>query len=178
MLKNIDKFLMDNKNCVIVHANSNERSEFTPDYLALEFLSKDEIMESLLQGEDYIFPNIVAVNVLNDFDELRLDLNRILKNSKWANESCIVILDVEEENIELLKRFSVHHNVSMILVTKNKEIVLTQFELLDINMDEVIKMCSLNNEYSKALFKLAESVKTMNDSYREIKDTLDIMADF
>lgn len=174
----IDKLLMEDKNCVIVYSNGDKRTDIVSDYLALEFLSKEEIIKSMDEGEEYIFPNVMAVNVLENFDELRIDLNRILNNSKWANESCIIIMNVEKENIELLKNFSAYHNVSMVLISEDEKIVVPQLNYSIIDTDYIFSNVKNDEEFAHSIVELAEAVNLMNESYKEILEVMDMIIDF
>jgi hypothetical protein len=173
----IREILKDKKDCIIIYSNRAERTEISPDYLALESLTKENIAKYMQENADYIIPNVTALNVLENMDELRVDLNNILKSSKWANEACIIITDVDNEEVELLRRFSVHYNVSMILLTQEETIVLPRLSYSPIDAEFVISNLG-DSEFNYSIVKLAKAIKLMNESYREIVETMEMILDF
>lgn len=167
MEKRISDLLIKEKNCVIFYKNTHGRKNNLSDYLALEFMETKDVMDNISNKEENIFPNVTAVNVLENFDELRVDLNRILNNSKWANESCIVIMDVEKENIELLKNFAAHHNVSMLLISEDDVISVPQVSNLEIDAEYIFENMK-DKDFAEAVIKLSKAMTLLNESYKHV----------
>lgn len=164
------KILSSNKDCKLVYdANEHcvEQRNIVPDLLAVNYFSKEEIMNSIGQGEKSIVPNIVAINVLDSFDDLRMNLNRVLNNSDWANESCLILLNVEDEEVEILERFAIHHNVSMIMVKNDDIITVNQKDILDINHTYLFKSLK-NKDFSEMIHQLSNSLNEANEHYEDI----------
>lgn len=164
------KILSSNKDCRLVYdANEHcvEERTVVPDLLAVNYFSKEEIINSIEDGDKCIIPNIVAINVLDSFDDLRMNLNRVLNNSDWANESCLILLNVEDDEVELLERFAIHHNVSMIMVKKNEVITVNQKDILDINNTYLFKSLK-NKEFSDMMSQLSSSLDEANEYYADI----------
>lgn len=172
-LLEIQELLLNKKNCFILSSLKNDSNNYLiPDYLAVENFSKDKILENIEQEEQYITPNIVAVNVLENFEELRLNLNRVLYNSDWTNESCLILLNVLESEVELLERFSIHYNISMILIKENGEVLaFEQGKLLDLNNPYIFKNVK-NEEFAEIIIKLAEHFSDINTHYSSILNSL------
>ena len=164
------KILSSNKDCKLVYdanEHSVEERNLVPDLLAVNYFSKEEIMNSIEDGDKNIIPNVVAINVLDSFDDLRMNLNRVLNNSDWANESCLILLNVEDEEVELLERFAVHHNVSMIMVKENDIITVNQKNILDINHTYLFKSLK-NKDFSEMIHHLSNSLNEANEHYENI----------
>lgn len=164
------KILSDNKGCKLVYdANEHSITErvVVPDLLAINYFSKEEIIDSIEDGNTKIIPNIVAVNILDSFDDLRMNLNRVLNNSDWANESCMILLNVEDDEVELLERFAIHHNVSMIMIKENDIITVNQKDILDINHTYLFKSLK-NKEFSDMILDLSNSIEEANKYYQDI----------
>ena len=154
----------------VVGANSREKmTELNKIIreLALAGVTKEEIINSIEEGDKSIIPNIVAINVLDSFDDLRMNLNRVLNNSDWANESCLILLNVEDEEVELLERFAIHHNVSMIMVKENDIITVNQKNILDINHTYLFKSLK-NKDFSEMIHHLSNSLNEANAHYEDI----------
>ena len=164
------EILCNNKDCKLVYdanEHSIEERELVPDLLAVNYFSKEEIINSIEDGDTRVIPNIVAVNILDSFDDLRMNLNRVLNNSDWANESCLILLNVEDSEVELLERFAVHHNVSMIMVKKDEVISVNQKDMLDINHTYLFKSLK-NKEFSDMIIELSNSLDEANKHYEDI----------
>ena len=164
------KILNSNKDYKLVYdANEHDIEErnLVPDLLAVNYFSKEEIINSIEEGDNSIIPNIVAINVLDSFDDLRMNLNRVLNNSDWANESCLILLNVEDEEVELLERFAIHHNVSMIMVKENDIITVNQKNILDINHTYLFKSLK-NKDFSEMIHHLSNSLNEANAHYEDI----------
>lgn len=164
------KILSNNKECKLVYdanEHSVEERVLVPDLLAVNYFSKEEIINSIEEGDDRIVPNVVAVNILDSFDDLRMNLNRVLNNSDWANESCLILLNVQDDEVELLKRFAIHHNVSMIMVKRNEVITVNQKDILDINHTYLFESLK-NKEFSDMIAELSSSLDEANKYYEDI----------
>lgn len=164
------KILSNNKECKLVYdadEYSVDERVLVPDLLAVNYFSKEEIINSIEEGDGTIVPNIVAINILDSFDDLRMNLNRVLNNSDWANESCLILLNVADEEIELLKRFAIHHNVSMIMVNKTEVITVNQKDILDINHTYLFESLK-NKEFSEMISQLSNSLDEANKYYEDI----------
>lgn len=164
------KILSNNKECKLVYdANEHDVEERTivPDLLAVNYFSKEELINSIEDGDSCLIPNIVAINILDSFDDLRMNLNRVLNNSDWANESCLILLNVEDDEVELLERFAIHHNVSMIMVKNNEVITVNQKDILDINHTYLFKSLK-NKEFSDMITELSNSLDEANEYYEDI----------
>lgn len=164
------KILNSNKDYKLVYdANEHDIEErnLVPDLLAVNYFSKEEIINSIEEGDKSIIPNIVAINVLDSFNDLRMNLNRVLNNSDWANESCLILLNVEDEEVELLERFAIHHNVSMIMVKENDIITVNQKNILDINHTYLFKSLK-NKDFSEMIHHLSNSLNEANAHYEDI----------
>lgn len=171
----VKKILNNNKDCKLVY-DANEHSvderEIVPDLLAVNYFSKEELINSIEEGDNCIVPNIMAINILDSFDDLRMNLNRVLNNSDWANESCLILLNVVDEEVELLKRFAIHHNVSMIMVNNGEVITVNQKDILDINHTYLFESLK-NKDFSEMISQLSESLDEANKYYEDILNAFD-----
>lgn len=167
------KILSKNKECKLVYdasEHSVEERTLVPDLLAVNYFSKEELINSIEEGDSCIIPNVVAINILDSFDDLRMNLNRVLNNSDWANESCLILLNVEDDEVALLERFAIHHNVSMILVKKDEVLTVNQKDILDINHTYLFKSLK-NKDFSEMISELSNSLDEANKYYEDILDT-------
>lgn len=167
---NAKEILSNNKGCKLVYDASEHNVEdrtSVPDLLAVNYFSEEEIIDSLKEGDSCIIPNVVAVNILDSFNDLRMNLNTVLNNSDWANESCLILLNVEEDEVELLERFAIHHNVSMIMVKKDGIATVNQKDILDINHTYLFKSLK-NKDFSEMITELSNSLDEANEYYEDI----------